>query len=481
MQTQCNMERADFQPHYNKEVVGLFDGGAITSDAGALLLREVEAKQKIIQRFARCFTDHRKPELIEHRVEELVAQRIYALALGYEDLNDHDQLRHDPLMALLVGKEDPTGQNRSRQRDRGKSLAGKSTLNRLELSPVGANKNSRYKKITACLADMELLLTDFFIEVHPTPPKEIILDFDATDDPIHGDQLGRFFHGYYDEYCYLPLYIFCGEHLLCAQLRPADQDAAAGSVFKLAALVERIRRAWPEVKIIVRADSGFCRERLMRWCENNGVDYVIGLAKNERLRWEIDLEMKLAQVEFQATREPARRFRDFTYQTRESWSRSRRVIGKAEYLSGGENPRFIVTSISGEECDGRTLYETTYCARGEMENRIKEQQLMLFADRTSAEDMRANQIRLFFSSMAYVLLSAMRRIGLAGTPFEKSQCNTIRLKLLKVGALVRITVRKIWLSFSQSYPYSDWFMKILDKIRSAPPARTYPSPVVSHY
>jgi hypothetical protein len=475
------MERADFQPHYNKEVVGLFDGGAITSDAGALLLREVEVKQKIIQRFTRCFTDHRKPELIEHRVEELVAQRIYALALGYEDLNDHDQLRHDPLMALLVGKEDPTGQDRSRQRDRGKALAGKSTLNRLELSPAGAGPNSRYKKITACLADMELLLTDFFIEAHPTPPKEIILDFDATDDPIHGDQLGRFFHGYYDEYCYLPLYIFCGEHLLCAQLRPADQDAAAGSVFKLAALVERIRRAWPEVKIIVRADSGFCRERLMQWCEKNGVDYVIGLAKNERLRWEIDLEMKLAQAEFQATREPARRFRDFTYQTRESWSRSRRVIGKAEYLSGGENPRFIVTSISGEKCDGRTLYEATYCARGEMENRIKEQQLMLFADRTSAEDMRANQIRLFFSSMAYVLLSAMRRIGLAGTPFEKSQCNTIRLKLLKVGALVRITVRKIWLSFSQSYPYSDWFMKILDKIRSAPPAMTYPLPVVSHY
>jgi len=481
MQTQCNTERANFQPHFNKDVVGLFNGGAITSDAGALLLREVEAKQKTIQRFAQCFTDHRNPELIEHRVDELVAQRIYALALGYEDLNDHDRLRHDPLMALLVGKEDPTGQDRSRRRDRGKALAGKSTLNRLELSPAGANKNSRYKKITARLGDMESLLTDFFIEAHPAPPKEIILDFDATDDPVHGDQLGRFFHGYYDEYCYLPLYVFCGEHLLCAQLRPADQDGAAGSVVKLANLVERIRRTWPEVKIIVRADSGFCREGLMQWCENNGVDYVLGLAKNKRLRREIDLEMELARAEFQITRQPARRFRDFTYRTRESWSRSRRVIGKAEYLSRGENPRFIVTSLSREEYDGRSLYEATYCARGDMENRIKEQQLMLFAHRTSAEDMRANQIRLFFSSMAYVLLSAMRRIGLADTPFEKAQCSTIRLKLLKVGALVRITARKIWLSFSQSYPYGDWFMKILDKIRGVPSAMASSASLTPHY
>jgi hypothetical protein len=447
----------------------MFDGGAITSDAGALLLREVDAKMTILGRFADCFTDHRDAELIEHPVNHLIAQRIFALALGYEDLNDHDQLRHDPLMAVLVGKRDPTGKDRLRRRDRGKALAGKSTLNRLELSPPGADANSRYKKITADLGRMESLLSDFFIEAHATPPQQIILDFDATDDPLHGDQLGRFFQGYYREYCYMPLYVFCGEHLLCAQLRPADQDGAAGSVAKLAGLVERIRHAWPEVRIIVRADSGFCRENLMRWCEDHGVDYVLGLAKNDRLRWEIDLDLELAKAECQATGEPARRLKDFTYRTRESWSRARRVIGKAEHLAKGANARFVVTSLSREEYEGRGLYEDLYCARGEMENRIKEQQLMLFADRTSADDMRANQIRLYFSSIAYVLLSAMRRIGLAGTSFQRAQCSTIRQKLLKIGALVRITVRKVWISFSQSYPYREQFLMILAKIRGTPP------------
>jgi len=469
VQTECNTDRFDFQPLQKREVLGICDGGAITSDAGALLLREVEAKRAIIARFAACFTDHRDPELIEHAVEHLIAQRVYGLALGYEDLNDHDQLRHDPLMAVLVGKRDPTGQDRLRQRDRGKALAGKSTLNRLELSPPRADENSRYKKITADLGQMESLLTDFFIEAHPTPPKQIILDFDATDDPIHGDQLGRFFQGYYKAYCYLPLYVFCGEHLLCAQLRPADQDGAAGSVAKLTGLVERIRREWPDVQIIVRADSGFCRDNLMSWCEDHGVDYVLGLAKNSRLRWEIDLELELAKAESEATGKPARRFKDFRYRTRESWSRERRVVGKAEHLAKGSNSRFVVTSLSKKEYEGRSLYEDLYCGRGEMENRIKEQQLMLFADRTSAEDMRANQIRLYLSSITYVLLSAVRRIGLADTPFERAQCSTIRLKLLKIGALVRITVRKIWISFSQSYPYRDQFLKILANIRSAPP------------
>ncbi len=469
MQTECNTERFDFQPLEKRELRGVFDGGAITSDAGALLLREVEAKTTIIGRFAACFTDHRDPELIEHSVGHLVAQRVYGLALGYEDLNDHDQLRYDPLMAVLVGKRDPTGQDRLRQRDRGKALAGKSTLNRLELSPPRADAKSRYKKITADLGRMESLFTDFFIEAHPTPPQQIILDFDATDDPIHGNQLGRFFQGYYKEYCYLPLYVFCGEHLLCAQLRPADQDGAAGSVAKLAGLVERIRRVWPDVQIIVRADSGFCRDNLMSWCEAQGVDYILGLAKNSRLGWEIDLEMELARAECEATGQPARRFRDFTYRTLESWTRERRVVGKAEHLPKGPNSRFVVTSLWQQDYEGRSLYEDLYCGRGEMENRIKEQQLMLFADRTSAEDMRANQIRLYLSSIGYVILSAMRRIGLADTSFERAQCSTIRLKLLKVGALVRITVRKIWISFSQSYPYREQFLKILAKIRSAPP------------
>jgi hypothetical protein len=469
VQTECNTERLGFQPLEKRELVGIFDGGDITSDAGGLLLREVDAKTGIIARLAECFTDYRAPELIEHTVAELVAQRVYGLALGYEDLVDHDQLRHDPLMAVLAGKDDPTGQDRARERDRGKALAGKSTLNRLELSPPRANEKSRYKKITADLGQMESLLTDFFIEAHPTAPKRIILDFDATDDPPHGHQLGRFFQGYYTEYCYLPLYVFCGEHLLCAQLRPADQDGAAGSVAKLAGLVERIRREWPGVQIIVRGDSGFCRENLMVWCEANDVDYILGLAKNDRLRREIGLELELAKVEFQATGEPARRFRDFRYQTLKSWSCERRVVGKAECLAKGTNPRFVVTSLSTKEYDGRSLYEDLYCARGDMENRIKEQQLMLFADRTSAGDMRANQIRLYFSSIAYVLLSAMRRIGLAQTSFERVQCNTIRLKLLKVGALVRITVRKIWISFSSSYPYRDQFMAVLSNIRRAPP------------
>jgi hypothetical protein len=469
VQTECSMDRLGFQPLEKRKLVGIFDGGAITSDAGGLLLREVEAKTGIIGRLAECFTDYRDPELIEHTVAELVAQRVYGIALGYEDLVDHDQLRHDPLMAVLAGKDDPTGQNRVRERDRGKALAGKSTLNRLELSPPRADENSRYKKITADLGQMESLLTDLFLEAHPVPPKQIILDFDATDDPTHGHQLGRFFQGYYKEYCYLPLYVFCGEHLLCAQLRPADQDGAAGSVAKLAALVERIRHAWPDVQIILRADSGFCRENLMRWCEDHGVDYVLGLAKNVRLRSEIDLELALAEAEFQATGEPARRFKDFRYQTLESWSRERRVVGKAEHLAKGDNPRFVVSSLSAEEYDARMLYEDTYCGRGDMENRIKEQQLMLFADRTSADDMRANQIRLYFSSIAYVLMSAMRQIGLASTQFDRAQCNTIRLKLLKIGAFIRITVRKIWISFSSSYPYREQFMAVLSNIRRAPP------------
>ncbi len=469
MQTECNTDRFDFQPLAKREVLGSFDGGDITSDAGALLLREIETKLRIVDRFAGCFTDHRDPNRIVHSVAELVGQRVYGLALGYEDLNDHDRLRHDPLLAVLVDKQDPTGQDRTRERDRGKALAGKSTLNRLELSPPRADKQSRYKKITADLGRMESLLTDFFVEAHPRPPKQIILDFDATDDPIHGDQLGRFFQGYYKEYCYMPLYVFCGEHLLCAQLRPADQDGAAGSVRKLAGLVERIRREWPDVQIIVRADSGFCRENLMCWCEDHGVDYILGLAKNSRLRWEIDLELELAKAESDATGESARRFKDFMYQTQTSWSCERRVVGKAEHLPAGPNSRFVVTSLSKQQYEGRSLYEDLYCARGEMENRSKEQQLMLFADRTSAEDMRANQIRLYLSSISYVLLSAIRRIGLAGTPLQRAQCSTIRLKLLKIGALVRVTVRKIWISFSESYPYREEFIQVLANIRGTPP------------
>jgi hypothetical protein len=464
MTTECNAREFDFQGLGSRSVTARFDGGAITSDAGGLLLREVEAKTGILRRFAACFTDHRDPERVEHSVAELIAQRVFALALGYEDLNDHDTLRHDPLLAVLVGKADPTGQERRRREDRGKSLAGKSTLNRLELTPVGANEKSRYKKVVARHHDIESFFVETFLALHREPPKEIVLDLDATDDPIHGHQLGRFFHGYYDGYCYLPLYIFCGEHLLCAKLRPADIDGAAGSVKQLAKIIEPIRRVWPEVRIIVRGDSGFCRENVMCWCEENHVDYVLGLAKNARLSRILGKELHEAKLQFEATSQASRVFKDFTYQTRKSWSRERRVVGKAEHLAKGSNPRFVVTSLSAEELDARMLYEDLYCARGEMENRIKEQQLCLFADRTSCATMRANQLRLWLSSAAYTLLMTLRQFGLQGTEMATARCDTIRLKLLKVGALVRTTVRRVWISLSESCPYQRVFAQVYENL-----------------
>jgi len=452
-----------------REVVARFDGGKITSDGGGVLLRETERSTCIINRFAACFTDHRDPDRIEHTVKELVAQRVYALALGYEDLNDHDDLRHDPLLAVLVGKQDPLGQDRCRLEDQGKALAGKSTLNRLELTPVGATAKSRYKKITLDRRSVQSLFTEAFLHSHDRPPKRIVLDLDATDDPLHGHQLGRFFHGYYGHYCYLPLYIFCGEHLLCARLRPSDIDGSAGSVKELERIVSAIRRQWPEVEIVIRGDSGFCREAIMAWCEANGVDFVLGLAKNDRLIAEIADELEQAKCQFVDTDQAARVFKDFCYRTLNSWSRSRRVVGKAEHLAKGANPRFVVTSLSSEEFDARTLYEEEYCARGDMENRIKEQQLYLFADRTSAATMRANELRLWFSSVAYTLMAALRRLGLVGTELAKAQCGTIRLKLLKIGAQVRITVRKVWVSLSENYPYKHIFEQVYDHLRRLRP------------
>jgi len=465
MSTECNARDFDFQALESRVVTARFDGGAITSDAGGLLLREVEARTGILRRFATCFSDHRDLERVEHSVGELVAQRVLALALGYEDLNDHDALRYDPLLAVLVGKADPTGQDRRRREDRGKSLAGKSTLNRLELTPVGADAKSRYKKVVARHRDIESFFVETFLALHPQPPAEIVLDLDATDDPIHGHQLGRFFHGYYDSYCYLPLYIFCGEHLLCAKLRPADIDGAAGAVKQVAKIVERIRRQWSTVRIIVRGDSGFCREPLMRWCEENQVHFVFGLARNARLQRILGKELHEAKWQFEATGRPSRVFKEFTYRTRKSWSRERRVVGKAEHLAKGSNPRFVVTSLSAQELDARTLYENVYCARGEMENRIKEQQLCLFADRTSCATMRANQLRLWLSSVAYTLLLALRQFGLQDTEMAQARCDTIRLKLLKLGALVRITVRRVWISFSESCPYQRVFAQAYENLR----------------
>jgi Transposase DDE domain group 1 len=467
MSTECNQESFEFHPLNGRQVVGRFDGGTITTDAGGLLLREVEKRTGIIERFAACFGDHRAAGQVEHTVRELVAQRVYALALGYEDLNDHDQLRRDPLLAVLAEKPDPTGESRARERDRGKALAGKSTLNRLELTPAVVEDEERYKKIALDLEAVDRLLVKIFLEAQATPPAEIVLDLDATDDPLHGNQEGRFFHGYYGHYCYLPLYIFCGDHLLGARLRTSNIDASAGCVEEVKRIVAGIRQAWPEVKITLRGDSGFCREGLMGWCEQEGVDDVLGLAKNERLKAEIVREQEQAAAEFQATGQPARVFKEFRYQTRESWSRARRVIAKAEHLEKGSNPRFVVTSLGTEAWEARRLYEDLYCARGEMENRIKEQ-LMLFADRTSTAWLRSNQIRLYFSSVAYVLMEALRRLGLKRTDLAQAQSSTIRLKLLKIGALVRITVRKVWVSMAEGYPYPDLFAQACARLRAVP-------------
>ena len=465
MKTHCNQKTFDFQTQNSRKIVAHFNGGNITSDAGGLLLQQAERITGIISQFADCFTDHRNPDLSEFTAKELLAQRIFALALGYEDLNDHDELRNDPLLAVMVGKKDPSGKDRLHKRDKGKPLAGKSTLNRLELTPVRANKSSRYKKITVNHRAVDTFFTDIFLQSYAKPPSTIVLDLDATDDPIHGHQLGRFFHGYYKHYCFLPLYIFCGEHLLCARLRPSDIDASAGSVKELDRIVRQIRSEWPDVRIIIRGDSGFCRELIMSWCERNDVDYVLGLAKNERLKKEIVDQMQQAKKLYEQSSEASRVYKDFEYQTLESWSKARRVVGKAEYLPKGENPRFVVTSLSRAEFDAKTLYEQQYCARGEMENRIKEQQLCLFADRTSAATMRANQLRLWFSSVAYTLLNALRRLGLKGTELARARCDTIRLKLLKIGAQIKVTVRKVWVCLSESYPYREIFRQVYENLR----------------
>jgi hypothetical protein len=404
---------------------------------------------------------------VEHPVKELVAQRVYALALGYEDLNDHDQLRRDPLLAVLAEKADPRGENRARERDQGKALAGKSTLNRLELTGEVVGEEERYKKIAMDQAGVDRMLGEVFLQAHREAPHEIVLDLDATDDPVHGNQEGRFFHGYYGHYCYLPLYIFCGEHLLGARLRPSNLDASAGSREELERIVAQIRQRWPDVKITMRGDSGFCREALMVWCEQHQVDYVLGLAKNERLKAAIAPELQQAAAEYAATGQAARVFQEFSYQTRESWSRARRVVAKAEHLEKGANPRFVVTSLSPQAWEARALYEELYCARGEMENRIKEQ-LWLFADRTSTALLRSNQVRLYFSSVAYLLMEALRRLGLAGTELARAQCATLRWKLLKIGAQIRVTVRKVWISLAEGYAYAGLFAQVWAQLRALP-------------
>ena len=457
MTAECNQFVLGFHPLKRREIRAQFDGGAISSDGGGLLLREVEKRIGILQQFAACFTDYRNADLIEHTVQELVAQRVDGLALGYEDLNDHEELRGDPLLAVLVEKSDPSQE----------ALAGKSTLNRLELTRETASRKERYKKIVLDHGAVDRLLVQVFLEAYQEAPQEIILDLDATDDPLHGKQEGRFFYGYYGHYYYLPLYIFCGEFLLCARLPSSNIDASAGSVEELQRIVAQIRCVWSQVRIVVRGDSGFCREELMSWCEAEGVDYLLGLAKNEPLKAEIEKEMGEAKAQYQETGRAARLFQEFVYQTRMSWSRARRVVAKAEHLEKGENPRFVVTSLSREAWPMQALYEEGYCARGDLENRIKEQ-LMLFSDRTSPHYLRSNQLRLYFSSIAYVLLQMLRRLGLEGTELAKAQCSTIRLKLLKIGALIRITVRKVWVSLASGYPYVALFRQVYEKLCAVP-------------
>jgi hypothetical protein len=443
MPTQCSRDLFGYEVVEGREVVAAFDGGEGTTEAGGLLLGATDRAIGLVGRFAACFGDGRAQAQVEHTVETMVAQRVFGIALGYEDLIDHDHLRHDPVLAVLAGKLDAKRQNCA-------PLAGKSTLNRLEHAPLRA---SRYHKIGHDPVAIEGLFVDLFLEAYQTPPKEIVLDLDATDDPLHGHQEGRFFHGYYDCYCYLPLYVFCGRHLLAAKLRQSNIDASAGAKDEVARIVGQIRARWPRVKILLRADSGFARDELMTWCETNGVDYVFGLARNDRLVGAIVDDLAAVELESLAQGGPVRRFADFPWRTLDSWSRARRVVAKAEHRPKGSNPRFVVTSLPATELDARTLYEDVYCARGEVENRIKEQQLDLFADRTSAATMRANQLRLWFASFAYVLLEALRRIGLRHTQFATATCGTIRLKLLKIGAQVRKSVRRIKVAMASACPY----------------------------
>jgi len=443
MPAECIADLFGYEAVERRRVEASFDGCRMTSDAGSLLLGRTARALGLMDRFAQCFEDRRDPALIGHEVATLVSQRVYGIALGYEDLVDHDQLRHDPVLAALSGRL-------AARRSTCAALAGKSTLNRLEL---GRSAPSRYHKIGHDGAAIERLFVDLFVEAHAAAPAEIVLDLDATDDPVHGEQEGRFFHGYYGGYCYLPLYVFCGRHLLAAKLRPANIDASAGALEEVERIVGQIRARWPKVRIVLRADSGFAREALMAWCEAHGVDYLFGLARNVRLEAEIAGELAEAAAESAASGQAARRFRGFLWSTRDSWSRRRRVVGKAEHTPKGSNPRFVVTSLTEQDHDARTLYEDLYCARGEMENRIKEQQLDLFADRTSAATLRANRLRLWFASMAYVLLDALRRIGLAGGRFADATCGTIRLKLLKIGALARLSVRRLKVAMASSFPY----------------------------
>ncbi len=585
-------QRLEFSSLNARTVTSDFEGGQITSDGGVTLVGEVDRMYCVLERLADCFTDYRDAEKIEHPVLDLLRQRIYALCCGYEDLNDHDRLRFDTLLAAVIGKDDPEGEDRRREADRGVSLAGKSTLNRLELGKAGDDADSDYHKIVADLDAMEDLLMDLFLEAHDRPPTEIILDMDPTDSPVHGEQWGRHFQAYYDEYCFLPLYVFCGDFLLAARLRPGDVGATAGAIAVLEKLVTRIRAQWPDVKILFRADGAFSEERLLAWCESRNVEYVIGLASNPRLLADLEQEQREMASASAASGESERTYRDLEYRTLDSWSRTRRVVAKVEHLPGDvgqtvsaakaakaardavalerhaseaeqsaraaaeqavsaaaaaleqeqaaaakasaghgrseraravrvaarpmaesakrarrtarqaersaasaqkeaeklrdqairarrqadwaaeksawqgkSNVRFVVASVAVAEMAAQAVYEEGYCPRGDMENRIKEQQLYLFADSLPCERMRSNQIRLYFSSFGYMLDVLLRRDGLSGTEMSRAQCHTIRERLLKIGGLVKVTVRRVWVHLSSSYPYRELLSRVVENLR----------------
>lgn len=452
--TECNQERFEFaSTSGRRQIVAEFSGGTITSDAGSLLLNETDTKMNLLRRFSECFTDRRSPLLIEHTLEQMLRQRVYGLALGYEDLNDHDQLRLDPLLGVMAGKAEPGVD----------LLAGKSTLNRLEL---GTGTPSRYKKITFWRDSVDELLVNVFLEAHPVAPEQIVLDIDTTDMALHGNQEDKFYHGYYQHYCYLPLYIFCGDHVLCARLRPSSIGPAVGSRKEVERIVKQIRQRWPEVAIILRGDSGFCADELLTWCENNRVDYVVGVARNQRLEKLIDRELAEAKQQFEATQQPARIFVEFEHKTLKGmWQTDRRVVAKAEHINGKANPRFVVTSLDAERWEKQQLYEDLYCGRGDMENRIKEQ-FVLFADRVSVSTMRGNQLRIYLSVITYILMNGLRRLGLKATTLATAQVGTIRLKVLKIGALIQVTVRKVWVWMASSYPYQALFSQVLKQLRT---------------
>lgn len=476
MNTECNDQGFLFQELASRKIVVDFAGGYLSSDGGGVFLRELEVRSGLLGELSECFIDRRDQRFVEHSVHSLINQRVNGLVLGYEDLNDHDELRRDPLHGLLAGKIDPLGQDRILERDKGKALAAHSTLNRLELGAESVD--SRYHKIEPQPEKIEALLIRRGVKSIPRKVGEIVLDFDATDDPLHGAQEGAFFHGFYRQYCYLPLYCFCGNIPLYAKLRDCKRDASEGTVEALGKIVPAIRKRFGrKVQIIVRGDASFAREPIMSHCEVAGLFYCFGLARNDRLQAQLEEEFERLQQQIDqgALQAPCRSFMEFEYATLQSWSRARRVIGKAEILPKGANPRFIVTNLPAETFKDQSLsdrfapaplYENFYCARGDMENRIKEQQLDLFADRTSTHWMASNQLRLWFSAFAHIMVSTLRAWVLPGSELEHASIGQIRLRLFKIAARLKVSVRRIHIELCSAYPFKELFTQIHHRLRA---------------